>query len=138
MNGHQQAKPHNHAKARFSLTGAKRGLFIALLTALIVSVMTAWFGFLGWGLDRTPAIAGWLRQTSLVDDLGHPAVALAATTTSCPSLRYVCDQNAPIPDLLESALIGCRPENIPLLTHGLFTQERKYLLTVSENEDLTS
>ena len=63
MNGHQQAKPHNHAKARFSLTGAKRGLFIALLTALIVSVMTAWFGFLGWGLiELLLSLVGFVKH----------------------------------------------------------------------------
>jgi predicted PurR-regulated permease PerM len=50
MNSHQQARLHNRAKARFSLTGARRGLSIALLIVLIVAVMTAWFGFLGWGL----------------------------------------------------------------------------------------
>jgi hypothetical protein len=63
MNGHQQAKPHNQAKARFSLTGAKRGLFIALLTALIVSVMTAWFGFLGWGLiELLLSLVGFVKH----------------------------------------------------------------------------
>jgi len=92
----------------------------------------------GMGTDRIPAIAGRLRQTSLVDNLGHFAVALAATTISCPSLRSVRDQTAPIPDLLESVPIGCRREITPLSTHGLFTQGRKYLLTLSENEDLTS
>jgi hypothetical protein len=50
MNSHQQARLHNRAKARFSLTGARRGLSIGLLIVFIVSVMTAWFGFLGWGL----------------------------------------------------------------------------------------
>jgi predicted PurR-regulated permease PerM len=50
MNGHQQARLHNQAKARFSLTGARRRLSVGLLIVLIVSVMTAWFGFLGWGL----------------------------------------------------------------------------------------
>jgi hypothetical protein len=90
------------------------------------------------GIDRTPAVAGRLRQTSLVDNLGHFAAALAATTISCASLRSVRDQAAPIPDLLESIPIGCRREITPLLRHGLFTQERKYLLTLSENEDLTS
>ena len=50
MNGHQQVGLHNQAKARFSRIGARRGLFVWLLIALIVSVMIAWFGFLGWGL----------------------------------------------------------------------------------------
>jgi hypothetical protein len=50
MNSHPQARLHNRAKARFSLTGARRGLCIGLLIVLIESVMTAWFGFLGWGL----------------------------------------------------------------------------------------
>jgi hypothetical protein len=50
MNVHQQARLHNQAKARISLRGAKRGLSIGLLIAFIVSVMIAWFGFLGWGL----------------------------------------------------------------------------------------
>jgi hypothetical protein len=50
MNRHQQARLHNPAKARFSLSGARRALSIGLLIAFIVSVMIAWFGFLGWGL----------------------------------------------------------------------------------------
>ncbi len=50
MNGHQQLRLHNQAKARFSRTGARRGLFVWFLIVLIVSVMIAWFGFLGWGL----------------------------------------------------------------------------------------
>jgi hypothetical protein len=50
MNDHQQAKPHKQAKARSSLTDARRGLSIGLVTVLIVSAMSAWFGFLGWGL----------------------------------------------------------------------------------------
>ncbi len=50
MNVPQQARLHNQAKARVSLAGATRGLSIGLLIVLIASVMTAWFGFLGWGL----------------------------------------------------------------------------------------
>ena len=50
MNGHQQLWLHNQAKARFSRNGARRGLLVWLLIALIVSVMIAWFGVLGWGL----------------------------------------------------------------------------------------
>lgn len=50
MNGPQQARLHNQAKARVSLAGVRRGLLIGLLIVLIVAAMTAWFGFLGWGL----------------------------------------------------------------------------------------
>ena len=50
MNGHQQVGLHNQAKVRFSRPGARRGLFVWFLIVLIVSVMIAWFGFLGWGL----------------------------------------------------------------------------------------
>lgn len=50
MNAHQQARLLRQAKARFSFAGARRGLSIGLLTIFIVSVMAAWFGFLGWGL----------------------------------------------------------------------------------------
>jgi len=50
MNGHQQLRLHNQAKARFSRPSARRGLFVWFLIVLIVSVMIAWFGFLGWGL----------------------------------------------------------------------------------------
>jgi hypothetical protein len=63
MNGQQQAKPHKQAKARYSLTDAKRGLSVALVTVVIVSAMGAWFGFLGWGLIEL------LR--SLVDFVQH-------------------------------------------------------------------
>jgi hypothetical protein len=50
MNAHQQARLLRQAKARFSFAGARRSLSIGLLIVFIVSVMTAWFGFLGWGL----------------------------------------------------------------------------------------
>jgi hypothetical protein len=50
MNGHQQVRLHNQTRARFSLTGVRNGLSIGLLIVFIVSVMIAWFGFLGWGL----------------------------------------------------------------------------------------
>jgi hypothetical protein len=50
MNGHQQVRLHNQAKVRFSRPGARRGPFVWFLIVLIVSVMIAWFGFLGWGL----------------------------------------------------------------------------------------
>lgn len=49
MNAHQ-ARLLSQAKARFSFAGARRGLSIGLLIVFIVTVMTAWFGFLGWGL----------------------------------------------------------------------------------------
>jgi hypothetical protein len=63
MNGHQQAKPHKQAKARYSLTDARRGLSIALVTALIVSAMTAWFGFLGWGLiEFLRSLVGFVKH----------------------------------------------------------------------------
>jgi hypothetical protein len=50
MNGHQQVRLHNQTRARFSLTGVRHGLSIGLLVVFIMSVMIAWFGFLGWGL----------------------------------------------------------------------------------------
>ena len=50
MNGHQQLRLHNQVKARVSRASARRGLFVWFLIVLIVSVMIAWFGFLGWGL----------------------------------------------------------------------------------------
>ena len=63
MNGHQQAKPHNQAKARPSFTGARRGLSIALLAAFIISVMIAWFGFLGWGLiELLRSLVGFVKH----------------------------------------------------------------------------
>ena len=63
MNGHQQAELHNQAKGRFSLTGARRGLSIALLIVLIVSVMIAWFGFLGWGLiELLRSLVGFVKH----------------------------------------------------------------------------
>ena len=63
MNSHQQARLHNRAKARFSLTGARRGLSIALLIVLIVAVMTAWFGFLGWGLiELGRSLVGFVKH----------------------------------------------------------------------------
>jgi predicted PurR-regulated permease PerM len=63
MNGHQQAKLHNQVKARFSLSGARRGLSIAFLVVLIVSVMIAWFGFLGWGLiELGRSLVGFVKH----------------------------------------------------------------------------
>jgi hypothetical protein len=63
MNGHQQARLHNQAKARFSLTGARRRLSVGLLIVLIVSVMTAWFGFLGWGLiEFLRSLVGFVKH----------------------------------------------------------------------------
>ena len=63
MNGHRQAKLHKQAKARYSLTDARRGLSIALLTVLIVSVMAAWFGFLGWGLiELLRSLVGFVKH----------------------------------------------------------------------------
>jgi hypothetical protein len=63
MNGHQQAKLHKQAKARYSLTDTRRGLSIALLAAFIVSVMAAWFGFLGWGLiELLLSLVGFVRH----------------------------------------------------------------------------
>jgi hypothetical protein len=63
MNGHQQAKPHKQAKARYPLTDARRGLSIALLTAFIVSVMAAWFGFLGWGvIELLRSLVGFVKH----------------------------------------------------------------------------
>jgi len=63
MNGHQQAKPHEQAKVRYSLTDARRGLSIAFVTVLIVSAMGAWFGFLGWGLiGLLRSLVGFVQQ----------------------------------------------------------------------------
>ena len=63
MNGHQQAKPHTQAKPRYSRIDARRGLSIALVTALIVSVMIAWFGFLGWGLiELLRSLVGFVKH----------------------------------------------------------------------------
>ena len=63
MNGHQQAKLHNQAKTRFSLAGARRSMSIGLLIAFIVSVMTAWFGFLGWGLiELVRSLIGFVKH----------------------------------------------------------------------------
>jgi len=50
MNGHQQVRLHNQTRARFLLSGVRHGLSIGLLVVFIMSVMIAWFGFLGWGL----------------------------------------------------------------------------------------
>ena len=63
MNGHQQAKPHEQAKVRYSFTDARRGLSIAFVTVLIVSAMGAWFGFLGWGLiELLRSLVGFVQQ----------------------------------------------------------------------------
>jgi hypothetical protein len=63
MSIHQQARLHHQAKARFSLAGAGRGLFIALLVIVIVAVMTAWFGLLGWGLiELLRSLPGFVRH----------------------------------------------------------------------------
>lgn len=63
MNVRQQAGLHNQANTRLSLAGAKRGLAIGSLVVLIVAVMTAWFGFLGWGLiEFLRSLHGWLQH----------------------------------------------------------------------------
>lgn len=63
MNGHQQARLHTRAKARISLAGAKRSLSLGLLIVLIVSVMIAWFGLLGWGLiECVRALIGFVQH----------------------------------------------------------------------------
>jgi len=63
MNVPQQARLHNQAKARVSLAGAGRGLLIGLLSVFIVAVMTAWFGFLGWGLiEFLRSLAGLVQH----------------------------------------------------------------------------
>jgi hypothetical protein len=59
----QEARLHNQAKARTSFAGARRWLSIGLLIVLIVSVMTAWFGFLGWGLiGCLRSLAGFVQH----------------------------------------------------------------------------
>ncbi len=63
MNGHQQAKPHEQAKARYSLIDARRGLSVAFVAVLIVSAMGAWFGFLGWGLiELLRSLVGFVQH----------------------------------------------------------------------------
>jgi hypothetical protein len=63
MNGQQQARPHKQAKARYSLTDAKRGLSVSLVAVVIVSAMGAWFGFLGWGLiGLLRSLVGFVQQ----------------------------------------------------------------------------
>jgi hypothetical protein len=63
MNGPQQARLHNQPKARVSLAGVRRGLLIGLLIVLIVAAMTAWFGFLGWGLiEFLRSLAGLVQH----------------------------------------------------------------------------
>ena len=63
MNGHQQVRLHNQTRARFSLTGVRRGLSIGLLIVFIVSVMIAWFGFLGWGLiELLLSLVGFVKH----------------------------------------------------------------------------
>jgi hypothetical protein len=63
MNGHQQAKPREQAKVRYSLIDARRGLSVAFVTVLIVSAMGAWFGFLGWGLiELLRSLVGFVQH----------------------------------------------------------------------------
>lgn len=63
MNSHQQARLHNQAKERISFAGARRWLAIGLLVVLIVSVMTVWFGLLGWGLiEGMRSLAGFVQH----------------------------------------------------------------------------
>jgi hypothetical protein len=63
MNSHPQARLHNQAKAPVSFAGAARRLSIAFLIVLIVSTMTAWFGFLGWGLiEFLRSLAGLVKH----------------------------------------------------------------------------
>ena len=52
-------------KARSSSTRTRRKLLIGFLSVLIVSVMIAWVGFLGWGLmEILRAMATWIGNLS--------------------------------------------------------------------------
>jgi hypothetical protein len=51
MNNHQPVKLRGQSiKPSLSPQSARRKLLITLLSVVIVSVMIAWFGFLGWGM----------------------------------------------------------------------------------------
>jgi hypothetical protein len=64
MNDLQRSAKEPSTKARLSFPQTGRKVAIYFLAALIVSVMIAWFGFLGWGF-----VAMLQRLSDYVKDL---------------------------------------------------------------------
>ena len=64
MNNRRPVELQDHViKARLSRRRARRKLLIAFLTVLIVSVMIAWLGFVGWGMfELLRALGGFARS----------------------------------------------------------------------------
>jgi len=64
MNNLRPVKLQDSAvKARPSSKWTSRKVAIGLLVTLIVAVMIAWFGFLGWGmLELLWAVAAWIEK----------------------------------------------------------------------------